>query len=250
MKKMRKTLLLAPLLATFRLFAQCPCPEAPPPPPDWTGSFGAGLALTSGNSDTKTFNLSFNAVYDPKSNAVLKIDGFYLRGEKDGDATVDRNAAGLRLEYKVRPQIFVFAEVRYLRDQFKGINYLITPMIGAGYQVIKTDPMLLQFDAGVGGAFQKNYGESVNSAAAVQLGDTFNWKLSKTATLSQNLRWLFKLNDTSDFVLHFDVGLSAELVKNLELKIAFLDDFNNKVPVGADIKKNDTALVASVLYKF
>lgn len=247
---MRKALILAPLAVSASLFAQCPCPDAPAVPPDWTGSFGLGLALTSGNSDTKTFNLNFNAVYDPRSNAILKLDALYLRGEKDGDATVDRNAAGLRLEYKMRPQIFVFAEVRYLRDQFKGINYLITPIVGAGYQLIKTDPMLLQFDAGVGGAFQKNYGESVNSAGAVQLGETFGWKLSKTATLSQNFRSLFKMNDTSDFVLHFDIGLSAELIKNLELKVAFLDDFNNRPPAGSDIKKNDTAFVASVLYKF
>ena len=49
--------------------------DAPaPPPPAWTGSIGAGLAVTSGNSDTSNMNLSFKAVHDPKTRTVFKTE--------------------------------------------------------------------------------------------------------------------------------------------------------------------------------
>ena len=48
-------------LGCHSAFAQAPPPPPPPPGPGlWEGTAGAGLALTSGNSDTLTFNLAFD----------------------------------------------------------------------------------------------------------------------------------------------------------------------------------------------
>ena len=64
---MRKFLTLA--LFTFPLLAQ----DAPPAKP-WTSSAGAGIAITSGNSDTQNINLAFNTLFDPKTNRTFKAD--------------------------------------------------------------------------------------------------------------------------------------------------------------------------------
>src|SRR6476660_6485156 len=50
-----------------------------PPPKDWTGSVGAGLAVTTGNTDTQNFNLAAGTKYDPKTKFVFKADALYLR---------------------------------------------------------------------------------------------------------------------------------------------------------------------------
>ena len=64
-------LLILPTVLTF--FAAMPPlaaaqPAAPPPPPGWAGSAGAGLALTSGNSDTSTVNAAYELKRDTGGN--------------------------------------------------------------------------------------------------------------------------------------------------------------------------------------
>src|ERR1051325_920981 len=56
-------------------------------PQVWTGNFGAGLALTNGNTDTRNFNVSFGVVRDPKARSVLRSNGLYLRGDS-GDKLI------------------------------------------------------------------------------------------------------------------------------------------------------------------
>lgn len=139
--------LLPALLAASALqaFAQnnCPCPPPPPPPPALTGSFGAGVSMTRGNTDTTNFNLAF-------------------------------------------------AEVRYLRDQFKDIVFLVTPMVGAGYNAVKNDTFSLAVDGAVGGAFEKDSGHEATSSGAFRVGEAFLWKLSPVAALTQNAYGLWK----------------------------------------------------------
>ena len=58
--------------------------DAKPPEKAWASSIGAGVAITSGNTDTKNYNLSFATKYDPKTKFVFKADALYLRGESGG----------------------------------------------------------------------------------------------------------------------------------------------------------------------
>ena len=104
--------------------------DAPPPPP-WASSFGAGLAITSGNTDTKNVNLAFTTKYDPKTRIVFKAEAMYLRGDANGVRQVDKTTANAREEYTVSGRTFAFGEVSYLRDPFKDINYFIAPLVGA-----------------------------------------------------------------------------------------------------------------------
>ncbi|MCM3876965.1 MAG: DUF481 domain-containing protein [Thermoanaerobaculia bacterium] len=227
----------------------CPCPPADPPPPALQGSFSAGLALTSGNTDTSSFNLGFNLVYDPKTHSLFKADAFYLRSASDGLATTDKAGASLRYEYKLTERIYAFAQVGYQRDRFKNVTYLITPMLGAGTYLVKEKNLELTADASVGGAFEKDSGFDATSSGAFSLGQGFVWKIAPTATFTEKATGLWKTNDTSDCFYHFELGLAASLVKNFELKVAYLVDYKN-LPNPPTLRKTDTALIAAVVYKF
>jgi putative salt-induced outer membrane protein YdiY len=227
---------------------KCPCPCPEPPPPPLTGSLGAGLSITSGNSDTSAFNLSFGLVYDPKTHSLFKADAFYLRSSADGVATTDKAAASLRYEYKVTERFYAFGQLGYQRDRFKDLTYLITPMLGGGYDVVKEKTFALAVEASIGGAFEKDSGLDATSSGAFSVGESFTWKISPGATFTQKASGLWKTNDTSDAFYHFEVGLSASLVKAFELKVAYLIDYKNIVPPA--LKKTDTALIAALVYKF
>lgn len=228
---------------------KCPCPCPEPPPPPLTGSLGAGLSITTGNSDTSAFNLAFGLVYDPKSHSVFKADALYLRSAANGVATSEKATAALRYEYKVSDRLFAFGQVAYLHDRFKNLTYLITPMVGAGYIVVKEKTLELGVDASIGGAFEKDSGLGATSSGAFAVGESFAWKISPGAAFTQKASGLWKTIDTSDAFYHFEVGLAASLVKSFELKVAYLVDYKNKVNPPT-LKKTDTALVAAIIYKF
>ena len=64
-----------------------------PPPKPWNSSLGAGLAVTSGNSETQNLNFSYGTVYDPKTVRIFKANALYLLGESDGEKQVDKTTA-------------------------------------------------------------------------------------------------------------------------------------------------------------
>ncbi|MEO8587208.1 MAG: DUF481 domain-containing protein [Acidobacteriota bacterium] len=249
--------LLVAAMAAPPVFAQaaapaqpmCPCPPPPPPPPALQGSFSAGLALTTGNTDTSSFNLGFNLVYDPKTHSLFKADAFYLRSASDGIATTDKAGASLRYEYKLTERFFAFAQLGYQRDRFKNVTYLITPMLGGGTYAVKEKNLEVTLDASIGGAFEKDSGLDATSSGAFALGQGLLWKITPTTTFTEKATGLWKTSDTSDSFYHFELGLAASLVKNFELKVAYLVDYKN-LPNPRTLKKADTALIAAIVWKF
>jgi putative salt-induced outer membrane protein YdiY len=226
----------------------CPCPTPTPPPPDWTGSFGGGLALSGGNSDTKSYNATFAVKYDPKRKNVLTADGLYLRSDNQGQATVDKTALGVRDEYKVGARAFVFGEVRHLRDAFKEIKYLISPIVGAGVNAVDTEKAKLSLDVAVGGQFEEDTGKASTADGALQAGQRLNVKLSDGAALAERGSALWKMSDFGDALYRFEIGLTASVAKRLELKVGFIDDYKTR-PAQPLLKKNDTSLVAALVFK-
>ena len=239
-------LLAGPATAQEKL---CPCPPPEPPPPAWTGSVGAGLALSGGNSDTRNYNLDFGLEHDPGQKGIFKADGQYLRTDSGGEATVDRTGLGARYEYALGPakRLFAFGEVRYLRDVLKDVDYLITPTAGVGYRLVARDDLELAVDGGVGLAFEKLTALDRTTDGALNAGESLRWKLSKNASLVHTARGLWKMGDLGDAYYHFDVALLASLTSRFDLKLGFADDYKTRPPGGK--KKNDTAVLATVVVK-
>ena len=235
----------AALLIPAAVFAQSP---PSPPPPAWTGSVGAGLALTSGNSDTSNLNVSFKAVHDPKTNLVFRTEGLYIRGKNAGELTADNAALGLKLERKLSDRAYTFLQVQYLRDSFKAIDYFIAPTLGLGYTIVDTERAKLWTDASIGPSWEKNPEQDVRAKLALSFGDKASYALSKTAALTRDSRRPSSPT-TRRHPLHLQRGRTASLTGRLQLKLEVVDTYKNKPPT-IDIKKNDVSTLISVLYKF
>jgi putative salt-induced outer membrane protein YdiY len=237
------------LIATLTTFAALNGFAADPPPKPWVSSIGAGLALTSGNTDTKNYNLSFSTKYDPKTRYVFKADALYLRGESNGATQVDKAAADVRGEYSISDRTFAFAEMTYLRDPFKDVNYFIAPLAGAGYRIIKSDTRNLTVDGALGAEMESNGGGGKSSGGAAKAGENFDWALSPTSKLTQKLTAIWKTSDFGDAFYHFDAGLTTTVATRAELKLAYVYDYKTK-PTAAGVKKGDSAIFAALLFKF
>jgi len=215
----------------------------------WTSSIGAGLALTKGNTDTQNYNVSFSTKYDPKKRLVFKADALLLRGVSNGETQVDRATAATRVEYALSDRTFTFAEVSYLRDPFKDIDYLLAPVAGAGYHIIKSDKRNLTIDGAAGAVVESNEVLGRSSGGALKAGEDFDWALSATSKFTQKFTALWKTSDFDDALYHFDAGVAASVMTRLELKVAYAYDYKNR-PASATVKKGDSALFAALLFKF
>ena len=221
--------------------------EAPVKP--WNSSLGAGLAITAGNSDTQNINLSFGTVWDPKTTRLFKADALYLRGEANDEKQVDKASATGRYESTLSDRTFWFGELSYLRDPFKAISYLISPIAGAGYHVIKTDSRKLTVDGGLGAVVESNTDLGRATSGAIKAGQSFEWTISPTSKLTQRVNGLWKADDFADALYHFDAGITTTIAARAELKVSYLYDYKNKI-ADPTIEKGDSALFAAVLYKF
>jgi len=205
-----------------------------------TGKLAGGFNFTSGNSSTKSYNLALALQYDPQTKNVVKADAFYLRSVEDSLSTVDRTSAHLRDEYSLGPRWFAFGDSQFIRDRFKAIDDLVTVTAGAGVHLIKTSERDLTADLSAGALAEKDTDRERTTSGVLRAGEAYTWKISKTATLTQNAFALWKTQDFADAYYHFDVAVGAEVADHLELKVALIDEYKRKPPDPA-IKRNDVA---------
>jgi putative salt-induced outer membrane protein len=253
---MKRALVLAVhllMMSAAGLAAQTPDPaqpaKEPPPPPPWTGSIGAGLALTSGNTDTFNINLSFDASSNPKARNIFKTEGLYLRGDSDDELTVNRAVFKVRDQYQLTPRSYVFGQLEFLRDPFKSIQYLWAPTFGAGYKLYEDAKASFTADAGLGLVWEKNPYRDVRMSGAVTAGEDFVYKFSETASFTESFDALWVMDDFSDALYTFKVGVAGTITKRSQVKLELVDVYKTKPPDDLT-KKNDVAVIAAIVYKF
>jgi putative salt-induced outer membrane protein YdiY len=237
------------LLACITFASMASAQESAPPPKPWTGSLGAGLAVTSGNSDTRNVNFAFNSAWDPKTDRTFKADAIYLRGESNGEKQVDKATASARFERNVSSRTFWFAETTWLRDPFKDITYLVSPLAGGGIRLVDTETRKLLVDGSAGAALSSSRELGQETSGALKAGQAFEWNLSPSSRFTQRLSGLWKTDDFADALYHFDAGLAMTIVSRAELKLSWVYDYANRPPA-ADVEKGDSALFATLLFKF
>ena len=211
----------------------------------WEGTAGAGLSLTSGNSDTVTYNLAFDLVRAPGGRNVMQWTGLHLRGTQGDDFTVNRTSLGYRDEYTLTGRMFLFGQLDYLRDTFKLIDYLVAPTAGVGYKVIATEPTSFSVDVGAGGVWEKNPGITLRKSGALTAGEQLTHQLTSTAVIKHAATGLWKTNNFADGLYTLSLGLATKISDRAQFSIDLLDTFKNRPPTAAT-KKNDVAIVTAI----
>jgi putative salt-induced outer membrane protein YdiY len=223
--------------------------QAPPAEPKiWTVAMSAGLALTSGNTDTSTVNAAYDLVYDPKTRNVVKSDALFLRGKTEGELSANRLGLNVRDEYSLTARTYVFGQNAFLKDEFKQIDYLVAPTGGVGYKLFDTMTTKLSVDGSAGVVWEKNPGFDVSSSGALTLGEKLSQAITPTTTVTQSVMALWKTKNFDDVLYTFGAGVAAAISTRTQLKIEVLDTYKNLPPLPT-VQKNDVALLMAIVYK-
>lgn len=222
--------------------------QAPAEPKIWIVNAGAGLALTSGNTDTSTVNAAYDLVYDPQRKNIVKSDALYIHGKSQGELTASRLGFNVRDEYKLTPRVFLFGQNQYLRDEFKNIDWLLAPGGGVGVKLADTMQTKLSVDGGLAAVWEANTGFDVRSSGAVIASEKLTQTLTATTTITQSVTALWKTKEWDDSLYTFGAGIAAAISTRTQLKFEVLDVYKN-LPPSPTIKKNDVAVLMSIVYK-
>lgn len=218
-------------------------------PPIWAGSFGAGLAITSGNSNTSNWNISFKAKREPATGLILSADGLLIRGTKDGELSTDKSLLNSRTELRFANKSYVFVQTAYLRDTFKSIDYFFAPTAGLSYKFYNEATGTFSVDASVGASWEKNPEKPVKSRSAMAFGEKFTRALSKNAAVTHGFAGNVVANDMNNGLYTASVGLAASVTTRTQMKVEVLDTYRTTPPL-ATIDKSDVSTVMSFVVKF
>lgn len=223
--------------------------EKAPERPTWVGSFGAGLAVTSGNTNTSNWNLSFKAKRERPTGLILNADGLVIRGKKNGRPSLDNTVLNSRAELRFADKSYVFGQLAYLRDPFKSIEYFFAPTAGLSYRFYNTADGSFSVNASAGASWESNPGKPVKRKSAVAFGQRFTRALSKTATLTQGFAGNVVANDVGDGLYSTSVGVAASVTNRTQMKVEVLNTYRTTPPL-ATIEKSDLSTLMSFVFKF
>jgi putative salt-induced outer membrane protein YdiY len=239
-------LVVCALLTAGAAIAQDP---PPPPAPIWSGSLGAGLASTTGNTDTQNWNISFKANRKPKTGVAFAAEGLMIRGSKDGKLSTDNSLLRSRLDLKYADKAYVFGQVQYLRNPFKSIDYFWANTAGLGYRFFDSAAGTFSVDLSGGASWEKNVGKPVRTRSAVAFGEKYAKALSKTATFTHAFSGNVVADDVNNGLYTTSVGVAAAVTNRTQVKVEALDTYRT-TPPNASINKRDLSTVVSFVYKF
>jgi putative salt-induced outer membrane protein YdiY len=223
--------------------------DAVPAPPTWVGSFGAGLAITSGNTNTSNWNVSFKAKRERQTGLILNADGLVIRGERNGRPSLDNTVLNSRAELRFADKSYVFGQMAYLRDPFKSIDYFFAPTAGLSYRFYNTADGSFSVNASAGASWESNPDKPLKRRSALAFGQRFTRALSKTATLTQGFAGNVVANDVGDGLYSTSVGLAASVTNRTQMKVEVLNTYRTTPPV-ATIEKSDLSTLMSFVFKF
>jgi putative salt-induced outer membrane protein len=230
---------LAPLAAA----AQAP----PEPPPRHEGSAEFAFVGTTGNASTQTIGLGGESTYRPAP-WVWKNKAAFVRSKAESELKAQTLLFLTRAERDIRPRLAGFGEYGYFRDEFAGIDHRNSVAGGLTYKLIDLAAHLLSIDGAIGYLNEDRLDNENVSSATYGTGAAYRWKLSETATVTEEARFTGTFADGKDWRILQAVAVTARLTELLSLKVSNTVRYvNDPVP---GFKATDTNTSIALVAKF
>lgn len=221
------------------------------PDNQWRYSLGLGASASSGNSSTKSLNVTADAVKATERDKWT-LNGRLLYSEDNDQTTSDQVSAGARYDRALSADWFHFGIVDWLRDRPANIAHRWSVNSGLGYHVLKEEQGFWDVFAGLGytqddliettvvsDELRSSYGR-----AELLLGQQSQYKLTDTTTIRQRLLLYPNLEDTSHFRGLFDTSLAVAMSRRLDLTASLGYRYNSDP--GTGLEKIDLLFVTGI----
>ena len=230
----------------------------------WTGNLNLGLALTRGNSETKSLNVALNATRKGfKDKLILYFNS--VDASKDLPAPSQTTArslgGGARYDHDITSLVFGFVNSDFYHDSLQNLDLRYILGGGLGWHAIKSDSTTLDLLAGANYTHE-SYSAFFNppdppntlvpavthSLAGLTLGDEFTYKAGKSTNFRQTLFFYPDLSNPGEYRGTFNLGTVTKINKWLGWQNTFGDVYVSDPPTGK--KQNDLLFSTGLNFSF
>ncbi|MCZ8251657.1 MAG: DUF481 domain-containing protein [Hylemonella sp.] len=229
----------------------------------WAGDFGAGLTLSSGNTDGQAFNLTLDTTYT-RTEDKLSLFGNFLesraRTETDGVVTTSVTArrwrAGTRYDRDITEREFGFVGLEFSHDRVRDLDLRTLVSTGLGRHVYKDAE--LTWDVYAGLSWREDYyrGEGVEIDGALRkhytttetlFGQESAHQFAGSTRFTQKLVIYPGLLKGQGVRATFDAGLLVDINETLSLSVKLQSRYDSQSPPPAE--KYDLSLITGLSVK-
>ena len=234
-------------LALPVLLALCAAPgaaqdDAPKGP--WSGTAEVSAVATSGNSDTRTFGLGAELIYDPGGWMWLGRAA-YVETAADDEVKARSQSGQIEVSRDFSGRLELYGRGGYVRDLFAGIERRLTSEGGLAYHLLGGEPHSLQLLGG--GGFTREtrlVGDDLSLGTANATG-RYNWALSDTSALTEEAAFVADLTTGVNWRFSNEIAATAALSTRLSLRASHkLSYLNEPVP---GFRTTDTVLAVALV---
>ena len=218
-----------------------------------TAKIHAGGTLTRGNSETFTANAGLlREAKSDRSSLTQRIEGNYGETTATGDVTdttVQTVEAEIDYKHSISDALYGVFNINAFHDDIAHLDYRLSVSPGLGYPVIKNDKATLGLELGVAW-IREEYDiepDPSDDYAALRVAQVYSRQLSETAKVWQSLEWTPELASFGNYLLVAEIGIEANIVGDLSLRLVAQDKYDNEPPAGND--KNDLNVVVGLSYQ-
>lgn len=207
----------------------------------WRGEISAGANWSSGNTDSKGVNVSFD-VERETTHEKHRIAGYLDLASQDGESITERMGLGYRArrDFGETPW-FGLGLLTYERDAFQGIERRFTEMAGIGYQLIDNDTMTLEVSTGPALRQSLFTGKDPEDRIAWAGGGELDYDITDTLNFTQ---YIFVAIDEGNSSAVSVSTFTSNIYGHISGKVSFTADYESDAAEGT--KRLDTRGLLSI----
>jgi hypothetical protein len=224
----------------------------------WSGNFGLGMNVRSGNADIVEFSVIGGVERrTPRSRFLLDYLGNF--NETEGQQIANNHRVNMSFDVFSGSRLFWRPfNGQYFRDPFQNIKGQGTVETGLGYELVDTPRTEWEISGGLGANFVSydsvEPGQpSDNTSPVLSLGTDFEYEVTSWMDYLLDFDLKFLDDESGGYQHHLLTTLSTDLIADIDLDISFIWDRTQKPQPRADgsvPEKDDYWLMVGIDYEF
>lgn len=211
-----------------------------------TGRINAGTIITSGNTESETYNLDTEVVLRSRDNRTT-LGAKHYRASEDNIESENNTIANLQYDHFLTSKRYVYGNTTFARDKFADQKLKSTIGLGYGHQFWESDTRNLSVEGGLAFVNEDNFVAADDSYTAARWAVDYDQKLYKNKiVLFHKNEGLQSLSDSADLSIISETGLRFPLLSGMFASIQANIDWEKTPPPGT--KSTDRKLLFNLGY--
>lgn len=210
----------------------------------WQLSTAGSMAVADGNSESLAWSIQLLAEYEGEIyDARIGFDHFY----SSSNSVESSNSYKLhqQLSRDLNENWYVSQYASALTDAVADIDYRIDGSFLLGRHLLQSEKAQLSLEFGPGYAWEEKAGDD-NDYMTARLGQRFEYQCNDDLRLWQSLTWTPQVEDFSNSVVEFELGLENRLNGRLSMRSFIRHRVDSDPASGSG--SSDTALLMGLKY--